>query len=136
MNLAVPDASLILQYFLEPDSKQAAAFDRMLRKAGSGTLGFIAPHLLTLEVANGLRFSQATASETRRFLDALFAIPIEYAPLGLSAHHNIASWASELNATVYDVSYHMLAWQLGATFVTCDHKYYQRAQSKGYIECV
>ena len=133
---AVLDASLVMQYFLESDSPQALALDRLLEKVADGDIDLAAPHLLTIEVTNSLKNSNSTAAERRAFLNALFGLSIAFMPLTANAHQIILQWAEEMNTATYDVAYHVLAWQLGGTFFTCDRKYYEKAKGKGCIALV
>jgi len=44
--------------------------------------------------------------------------------------------AFEIDATVYDCSYHFVANELGGIFLTCDKEYFKKAKKLGSIELI
>jgi predicted nucleic acid-binding protein len=89
---------------------------------------------LTIEVANGLRFGISDPTGAQPILAKFFEIPIHYFFLTPEQTSEIVSLSYGLSTTVYDTSYHFLARLLGATFITCDRAYYQKAKALGNIE--
>ena len=113
--MIVLDASAVVK-FLAP-TQLDSAFDRRLARATS----LHAPHLVDVEVANGLRRAVAAGLIGHdRALDALGdlgAMPITRYP-----HVELLGRAWELrdNLSVHDAVYVTLAELLGAPLVTCD----------------
>ena len=113
--MIVVDASALVK-FLAP-KRHDRAFDQRLGRAES----LHAPHLVDVEVANGLRRSVADGFiGPDRALDALLdlrALPIIRYPHGALLDR---AWELRENLTMYDAVYVTLAELLEAPVVTCD----------------
>jgi predicted nucleic acid-binding protein len=127
--LIVVDASAVVK-FLAPRQPDCA-FDRRLGHAES----LHAPHLVDVEVANGLRRSVAAGLiGSERALDAL--LDLEAMPITLYPHGELLRRAWELreNLTVYDAVYVTLAELLGVPLITCDRRLAQAPGVHATIE--
>ena len=94
-------------------------FDRRFVRAES----LHAPHLVDVEVANGLRRAVATGLiGTDRALDAL--VDLDAMPIVRYPHGELLGRAWELRdkLSVYDAVYVTLAELLGAPLLTCDRR--------------
>jgi predicted nucleic acid-binding protein len=113
--LIVVDASALVKV-LTP-ARPDHVLDRRLQEADS----LHAPHLVDVEVANGLRRAAATGSvSTDRAQDAL--LDLDTMPITRYPHGALLPRAWELrdNLTAYDAMYVALAEVLEAPLVTCD----------------
>ena len=127
--MIVVDASAVVR-FLAP-TQLDPGFDRRLGQAGS----LHAPHLVDVEVANGLRRAVAAGLiGNDRALDALgdlSALPITRYPHGALLGR---AWELRENMTVYDAVYVTLAELLGAPLVTCDGRLARASKTHASVE--
>lgn len=130
----VLDASVILAFLIGSNKKIKHEFIKILDQTRKERLVLYSHKLLSLEVANGLRYSLIDQNLANETLDKFLALPIKYIPLTQTQHKKSFELAWETKTSVYDASYHVLALALGVEFVTCDKKYYRRAYSLGYIK--
>ncbi|MDP2860790.1 MAG: type II toxin-antitoxin system VapC family toxin [bacterium] len=93
-----------------------------------------APFWLTMEVANGIRFTIEDEIAAEKVLNSFFALPVNYFPFSNGQITEVLLLSLELGTTVYDTAYHFLAILLDGTFLTCDREYYKRASKLGHIE--
>jgi predicted nucleic acid-binding protein len=114
--LTVVDASAVLELLLRTD--KAPRIERRLLAAGES---LHAPHLLDLEVAQGLRRHAAAGDLSpergQEALSDLVDLPLHRYP-----HDFLLPriWELRRNVTAYDAAYLALAELLAAPFVTCD----------------
>ena len=127
--MIVIDASAVVK-LLAP-TQLDSAFDRRLGRAES----LHAPHLVDVEVANGLRLAVgAGLIGNDRALDALGdlgAMPVTRYPHGALLGR---AWELRENLTMYDAVYVTLAELLGAPLVTCDGRLARAAETHASVE--
>jgi predicted nucleic acid-binding protein len=125
--LIVPDASAIIEWMLQ--SVRGVRVSELLL---SGAERLHAPHLLDIEVTQGLRHGVAAGtirlSRTQEALQDFLDLPIQRHP-----HDAILwrIWDLRDNLGAYDATYVALAEALDATLLTCDAKI--RAASGHYV---
>lgn len=127
--MIVVDASAVVK-FLAP-TQPDPVFDRRLGRAQS----LHAPHLVDVEVANGLRRAAATGLiGNDRALDAL--VDLDAMPITRYPHAALLARAWELrnNLTMYDAVYVSLAELLGAPLVTCDGRLTRASGTDASVE--
>ena len=127
--MIVIDASAVVK-FLAP-TQLDSAFDLRLGRAES----LHAPHLVDVEVANGLRRAVAAGLiGNDRALDALVdlvAMPVIRYPHGALLER---AWELRENLTMYDAVYVTLAELLGAPLVTCDSRLARATETRASVE--
>lgn len=136
MNTFLIDASLVLKSILNENPSVAIKFEELTKKALDGSVQIISNKLIVAEVANGIRYSERDSKLAQKYLDAFLALPIKFLTLSKVQYKKILTTSYELDATVYDTSYHVLAKAHNALFLTCDEKYYKKGKILGDIELV
>lgn len=129
----VIDASAIVTFLLSEVWKSGKKFSRLLQDADKGKLELISSKLLPLEVANSLRFSLRDGKLADEAFVKLLALPIKYVELSRPQYRKSLEIAYQINASVYDSSYHVLAIAMGCDYLTCDKKYANSAAGLGNI---
>jgi predicted nucleic acid-binding protein len=128
----VIDASAVLEFLLQtPLGMRVEA--RLFRDGD----GLHAPHLVDVEVTQGLRrLVRAGEVSASRAADAM----ADLADLDLHRHGHVdllaRAWALRENVTAYDAMYVALAEALAAPFVTCDAPLAKAPGHRARIETV
>lgn len=136
MKYFVVDASLILKTILKEDESVARKLRSVLEKVKHKKVELISVKLLKSEVANGIRFGEKKSELGLRYFEAIWDLPIKYMTLSKIQMKNCLRLSYDLDTTVYDTSYHVLAKVHNAVFLTCDEKYYEKAKGLGDIELI
>lgn len=131
--ILVVDASVALKWFFaaRPDEEDADRALHLLEDAVSGRHWLIEPPHFVAEVAAVLarKQPQAARDELRDLLDIGFEIADE-----LPVYHRALVLAARLGHHLFDTLYHAVALtRPGATLVTADSRYYERAHREGRI---
>ncbi|MBI4067338.1 type II toxin-antitoxin system VapC family toxin [Candidatus Gottesmanbacteria bacterium] len=134
MTICIIDSSVILTSLLNLKPTSEKKFKNILQQQKKGSTEVYSTSFLSLEIANGLRFTIKDSTLAKEVFDKFSALPIQYFSLNASQIKEILEISYELQTTVYDTSYHFLAQLLDGTFYTCDEKYYQKAKALGKIE--
>lgn len=130
--MIVVDASALLEFLLQtPLGARVEA--RLLRDSDE----FHAPHLVDVEVTQGLRrLVRAGEVTADRAVDAL----ADLADLDLHRHAHLdlltRVWKLREGITAYDAMYIALAEALGATVVTCDAPLASTPRHRALIEAI
>ena len=130
--MIVVDASALLEFLLQtPLGTRVEA--RLLRDGDE----FHAPHLVDVEVTQGLRrLVRAGEVTADRAVDAI----ADLADLDLHRHSHLdlltRAWKLRENITPYDAMYIALAEALGATLVTCDAALASAPRHRASIEAI
>jgi predicted nucleic acid-binding protein len=132
----VIDASVILGYLLQKNKEVAEKATALLKGLKAQATEIYAPSLLFTEVANGLRFSLRDEGIAMQQFEKFSRLPIRCVSFSASQMKEIIRLSFQLDATVYDVSYHFLAILHGGIFLTCDADYFRKAKRLGKIELV
>ena len=120
MSVFVPDASLVVKWFV-PEANSAAA-----RKWLDASHDYIAPELIFPEAGNALwkkvRKGELTAEEAQRLVSDLSAIGVEAVAMRalVSDAHALAV---RTGITVYDATYLTLAVRLRTQVITGDDRF-------------
>ena len=132
MNLVV-DASVALKWFLRgrPEESHAGVADSILRSIGTGLVRMLQPPHFLAEVAAVLaRMQPANADEDLRFLQAVDWAVVEWAEIYTTA----IVLSGRLQHHLFDTLYHAVALHSeGATLVTADEAYYEKAKGEGGV---
>lgn len=128
MKKYILDASVILTYYIGKNKKLKKEFNQILKSVDGKKAELYSINLLALEIANGLRFTLKNETKAQNALTKSLSLPIKYFSLKNIHHEKILELSYELNTSVYDTSYHFTAKLINGTFLTCDKKYYQKAQ--------
>lgn len=130
------DASVVLSFLLNENTSLRRKVEKIVEEVDQNKAAIYTSHLINLEVANGLRFRVPNKFDAvagyEKFLDLGLTI---YSPDSKGVEQ-IILMAFEIDATVYDCSYHFVANELGGTFLTCDKEYFKKAEKLGGIEFV
>ncbi len=96
----------------------------------------VALEWLKLEVANVVTRQLQNRSEIQEVMAKFLALPIQYVSIMDIMLTTAVEISNSVKDTVYDAYYHAFALSTGATYLTCDEKYYYRARQAGNIELV
>jgi predicted nucleic acid-binding protein len=126
--MVIVDTSVAIKWFFdEGDSSRARA---LLKDDVVG-----APDLLYYEFANYLCMKDfVTADEARRFLDQLYALPLQVFLLPQKGFHRAVELAKRFRLTSYDASFVALAEALEADLVTADAKLIQKLKALSFVK--
>ena len=136
MKQYILDASFLLAILLEESPAAKKVFRKISGEQKLGKAKLFAPNLVFWEVANGLRYRVVSPQESAALYRKLDELPMEFLLLDSEQMLFAINLAYDLEATVYDTSYHVLAKSLDGTFLTCDQKYFQKAKKLGEIELI
>lgn len=128
------DASVVLKSLLKENASVQQQFAKISTQVVIKSAELISVNFLDLEVLNGFRYSLKTEKECEEFFNEFVKLPIKKIALSKTQYIKTINIAYQNNTTVYDTSYHILAKARGATFLTCDEKYYKKAKELGNIE--
>jgi predicted nucleic acid-binding protein len=93
-----------------------------------------APDLLYYEFANYLCMKDfVTGDEARRFIDQLYALPLQVFLLPQKGLRRAVELAKRFRLTSYDASFVALAEALESDFVTSDAKLVQKLKSLSFV---
>lgn len=134
MKSFVFDASIILNYLFAESKDVKILLTKILKQAQANQVKLLSTSFLSIEVANGLRFKLKDSELAQRVLLGFMALPINYHQLSDSQLLQTTKSAYAMGTTIYDTAYHILAISHGATFLTCDNKYYKQARKLGDIK--
>ena len=131
--IAVVDASVAVKWFLsfKPDEDHADRALKVLERAVFGPLEFVQPPHFIAEVAAVLaRLKPADAEVDLRNL-----LNIERRTLDTPVMYATAlELATRMQLHLFDTLYHAVALHTpGATLITADRRYYDKARSEGQI---
>ena len=128
------DASVILKTILKESDSVARKVGSILKLASSGKTEILSQKLLAIEVANGFRYGTKEVSESLEYFKVFLKLPIKYVISTKTQLKKVIETSFELDTTVYDTSYHILAKAHNAVFLTCDEDYYKKAKVLGDVE--
>jgi len=131
--MIVPDASVVLKWFL-PEEGREKAFS-LLEGHLSGKNAMAVPELLYYEVSNILTVKSRLSLEV--LLDGmrhLYALELKAFRLNEEQCLEAVRLARSHQLSVYDASYVVLAATLGAAFITADERLAQRLQGLGFVK--
>lgn len=129
----VLDASVLMKIFLEEAG--SVEVDQLFRLARQKELTILCPPLITFEVLNVLAKSGKTVEDVNAMFQRFKALDIAVIqPDDRFVAEALADATSNKAVSYYDASYHALAKDLEATFVTADRKYYELMKGKGGVK--
>ena len=134
MKLYLLDASVILCFLLEKNPRLKKQVTSLLKAVARNQAQLFSSPLLPLEVANGLRFILKDPALANQAYRTFLKLPITYLTFTSAQHQKVLSLSYQLNTTVYNTSYHLLAITRKAEFITSDSAYYQKAKSLHHIK--
>lgn len=129
----VLDASVLLKWFLRPDDEPLwnVAEDLHCRFC-DGRLGLLDCPLALYEIGNTLTRLKPE-EDARQDLADYLGLAIPTAAFDAPVAARAATLVRNYGVTFYDAAYHALAQHHGATLVTADNKYLDRAAAAGNI---
>lgn len=130
--LLVPDASVVLKWFLRPESEPYSDQALALRQAfADDQVALEAPQLMLYEIGNilGRRLPEAMPQA----LLALLRVGIVFQTHSEALLRQTWALMRRFDVTFYDASYHALALLRHGVFVTADQRYLDRAGAAGAI---
>lgn len=136
MKTVALDASVVLGYLLESNKYAVKKLPTLLRQADKKQIKIISLPLLSIEIANGLRFSLKNPQVAQAILEKFVQLPIKIVDLPMNSMENALQLAYENETTIYDTVYHLLAIARNATLLTCDKQYWRSAKHLNHIELI
>ena len=128
------DASFVLAFLLHENLKAVSLAKKISHEVTRGQARVSSTNLLSLEVANALRFKLLESNEAAILYKKFSDLTISCQDFSTDQVLTIQQHAYQFNTTVYDTSYHFLAKFLDGIFVTCDADYFKRASAWGNIK--
>ena len=131
----VVDTSVAVKLFLPEDGQEKAG--ELFDLAGKGKIALIAPILLIYELNNSLILNKMPATDRGECMTLLLSFVdvgvlelIQPSKILLQKSGEIADIDTKSQGYVssYDASFHALAVQLDAIFVTADEKHYRKTK--------
>jgi predicted nucleic acid-binding protein len=129
----VVDASVALKWFLRgrADELYVAEAEAVLSTIGRSRTELLAPcHWIAEIIAVLARTKPGAVDDALIFLDDMRPVIVDGAPVLRRA----ADLSISLNHHLFDTLYHAVALEEGATLVTADEAYYNRAEGLGAIQ--
>lgn len=134
MKTVVVDASVLMEALLHEQSVVAQRLELLLTQAQTKKFCLSAPTFLKVEFANGIRFKLRDPHSLTQVWDAFSKLPIAYQEPDPILLKQVILMSRQYETTVYDTLYHLVALTQEATFITCDARYYRKAEGLGNIE--
>ncbi|PJC31880.1 hypothetical protein CO051_03680 [Candidatus Roizmanbacteria bacterium CG_4_9_14_0_2_um_filter_39_13] len=135
MNHYILDASFLVVALLKNNPKVTEKWNIASNEVKNEKAILHSVSFFLSETANALRYT-LEKEKAIVYLSLITNLPINYYNLQPEDWTVILDWSYTHNTTVYDTSYHYIASLLKGTFLTCDSKYYQKAQKEGFIELI
>ena len=129
----VLDASILLKvFFKEEGSKE---IEKLFKMAKKKQLTIITPSLIKFEVLNSLAKNIKDLTEVTERVKKFQRLDLMIMePENKSTMEALKEATLKKNVTYYDASYHALAKDFDATFITADKKYFDSVENKENIE--
>lgn len=129
-NLYIPDASVIMKWFVEEKDGQHAL--KLKEDFVNETIELRIPMHMPIELGNilGIKFPNHASEFFAQFLTMELchcAISLEESAITFHLMHTYKG------ISFYDAAYHALALQSKGTFITADEKYYTRTRKEGGV---
>lgn len=132
MQVAVPDASVVVKWFVEEEHSTKAA--RLRDDFLDGRVGLVAPTLLRYEVINALKWSNGFGTaELVRASTAIEDYQLAEVHIEGGYAEETIRIAAEHGLTIYDSAYLALGKVRGLGVLTADDKLLRRAGRVGYL---
>jgi len=136
VKIYIVDASVILTVLLGKGEKVVRRLSTLGGEVKKGKARMIAPMLLAMEVANGLRYNLADEALRDESFERFRDLPINYREISTLEIRQILRQSGSTGTSVYDSCYHFVALSSSGLFLTCDQAYYQKAKGLGSIELI
>lgn len=136
MNTYTIDASFVLGAILEQEKKLINVFSDIFAEVIAKRAIVYSSQLLPLEVANVIKYEFKDEKAGIEAYEKFCRLPICYFTLDGDQIKQVLSLAYSTSGSVYDASYHLVAKLQGAELLTCDKKYYLKAEKFGNIKLV
>lgn len=130
------DASFVLGAILEQEKKVVNVFSNIFDEVVAKRAIVYSSQLLPLEVANVIKHEFKDETTGIEVYEKFCRLPICYFNLDGDQIKQVLSLAYSTSGSVYDASYHYVAKLQGAEMLTCDKKYYLKAEKFGNIKLV
>lgn len=136
MKRYVVDASFMIEALTEPDSLASGELTCILEEVQAGKLEILAPNILGYEMANFFSREQLSKEQGSRLAEQFNSLPILSVQFSVGDLLRTVWLARELYVSAYNATFHLLALENDATFLTLDKKYFSKAKIKGAIRLV
>lgn len=125
----VLDASVLLKIFFEEDNSEEV--EKLFKMARKKELTIIVPPLIRFEILNVLAKNVKNSEKIVEAFEVLKKLNLmTMEPRAKFELEALKSASANKNITFYDASYHALAKDFDATFITADKKYYGNIDDK------
>jgi predicted nucleic acid-binding protein len=130
------DASIFVNVFLTQNNDIHLKCEKYFQDFLNNKIEVYSLNLLDFEFSNALRYALPSSVALSRPLEDFSKLNINYINLDLLGLQSISEMAYKTDTTIYDSSYHYLALMLDGIMLTCDKKYYQKAEKFGNITLI
>lgn len=134
MKWIVVDASVVVRAVSDKNSRVSKKFFKLKERILKKDVYLFSPPIFWVECANALRFSTKNEKRSKKYLREIFELPIHLTQPTSKSVMRALEISHQVSDTVYNSWYHITALWLGATFITADKKYYNKAKEIGSIE--
>ncbi len=129
----IVDTSVLLKFVVNEEEDMVQA-ERLRKLFIEGDIQIAVPSIFYYELTNTL-IRKISAHEAMKAVSFFRLTGLqEYDFDDILMSHALSLLTDSLKVSVYDASYHALAIQKKATFITADKKYYQHMKHHGHVK--
>jgi predicted nucleic acid-binding protein len=136
MKRYILDASLLIEAISVARSPASKRMAQLLSEIERCEVEAWAPDFLIQELANFCLQKNYGKDEAIAFLEGVEGLPLNWVHFRLQDVLRTYLLAQEMQVAAYDAAYHLLALENEAALLTCDRRYFTKAEKKGSIELV
>jgi predicted nucleic acid-binding protein len=130
----VLDTSVIIKWFSYANEAELEAAHRLRDLMVAGQCQATVPDLLLYELANALRHNPSfDRTDVTDALKAVIDLDLTVRPAEPEVLDRAIEIAGDFDLTVYDAYFVALAEAEGMSFVTADHRFFNKVKGLGYI---
>ncbi len=132
----VIDASVAVKWYSSFGQEDLLKADKLLQMYVEGSCDFMAPTLLSYELANALHFNpNFDVKDVRRALKDFTELQISMRP-PFEYLSSAIDLAFKYSLTLYDAVYAALSQFAGAPLITADYKFWAKVHKLSFIEAL
>lgn len=132
----VIDASVAVKWYSSFGEDDLEKADKLLQMYVEGSCDFMAPTLISYELANALRFNPNFNSEdVKRAMKSFFELQFTLQPPS-EYMSSAVEVAFKYSLSLYDAVYATLSQFVGAPLITADYKFLAKVKNMPFIEAL